>query len=150
MILREHMPELTGVTEWLNSKPLSRDDLIGKKPTLIHFWSISCGKCKDLMAKVNQLRDAHKTDLHVISVHMPRSEKDQDLDAIKKTAVAYDITQPIMIDNEHILTDAFAVKYVPAYFVFDANGKLRHRQSGGAGINMLTRRVNRVLDATEK
>lgn len=30
MKLREQMPELTGASKWLNSKPVSRADLIGE------------------------------------------------------------------------------------------------------------------------
>ncbi|MFD2760608.1 TlpA family protein disulfide reductase [Lentibacillus juripiscarius] len=150
MKLREQMPELTGASKWLNSKPVSRADLIGEKPTLIHFWSISCDMCKDAMPKLNEFRDGYKQDLNIISVHMPRSEKDQDLDAVKKTAAEHDITQPTFVDNEHTLTNAFAIKYVPAYYIFDVSGRLRHRQSGGAGMKMLTKRINRVLDETNK
>ena len=44
------------------------------------------------------------------------------------------------------LTDAFDNQYVPAYYVFDKAGQLRHFQAGGSGMKMLEKRVNRVLD----
>lgn len=145
MKLRSPMPNLTGATTWLNGE-VSRNQLIGKKPTLIHFWSVSCGLCKEAMPEVNAFRDQYKNELNVIAVHMPRSEKDMDLDEIKKVALHHDITQPIYIDNEMKLTDAFDNQYVPAYYVFDKDGQLRHFQAGGSGMKMLEKRVNRVLD----
>ncbi|MFB4169493.1 TlpA family protein disulfide reductase [Virgibacillus sp. JSM 102003] len=145
MRLRDQMPELEGATKWFNSKAIKRESLIGNKPTLIHFWSVSCGTCKEAMPKINEFRDEYKRDLNVIAVHMPRSEKDLDLDQIKKVANQHDITQPIFVDNDHTLTDAFQNKYVPAYYVFDSEGKLRHFQAGGSGMKMLRKRVNRVL-----
>ncbi|MED1439188.1 TlpA family protein disulfide reductase [Aeribacillus composti] len=148
MKLREPMPELVGATTWLNGE-VSKEQLIGEKPTLIHFWSISCHLCKEAMPKVNEFRDQYKDKLNVVAVHMPRSEKDLDINDIKKVAEEHGITQPIFVDNEHKLTDAFENQYVPAYYVFDKNGILRHFQAGGSGMKMLEKRVNRVLAETE-
>ncbi|HSO57101.1 MAG TPA: TlpA disulfide reductase family protein [Paenisporosarcina sp.] len=145
MKLRSPMPDLSGATAWLNGE-VSKDQLIGSKPTLIHFWSVSCGLCKEAMPEVNAFRDQYKEELNVIAVHMPRSEKDMDLSDIKKIAAQHDITQPIYVDNDMKLTDAFDNQYVPAYYVFDKAGQLRHFQAGGSGMKMLEKRVNRVLD----
>ena len=149
MKLRAPMPELEGATEWLNGE-VTKAELIGEKPTLIHFWSISCHLCKEAMPQVNQFRDEYKDKLNVVAVHMPRSEDDTDLEAIKKTAEEHHITQPIFVDSEHKLTDAFENEYVPAYYVFDKDGQLRHFQAGGSGMKMLEKRVNRVLSENEK
>ncbi|MTH53087.1 redoxin domain-containing protein [Bacillus mangrovi] len=148
MKLREQMPELNGAVEWLNGQ-VTKEDLTGEKPTLIHFWSVSCHLCKEAMPQVNQFRDEYKDRLNVVAVHMPRSEDDLDMEAIKKTAEEHSISQPIFVDSEHKLTDAFENQYVPAYYVFDKDGNLRHFQAGGSGMKMLEKRVNRVLSETE-
>ncbi|WP_078409313.1 TlpA family protein disulfide reductase [Priestia abyssalis] len=148
MKLREQMPELTGATEWLNGQA-TKDELIGEKPTLIHFWSISCHLCKEAMPQVNEFRNQYKDKLNVIAVHMPRSENDLNLNEIKKVAEEHNIAQPIFVDSDHKLTDAFENQYVPAYYVFDKTGQLRHFQAGGSGMKMLEKRVNRVLAETE-
>lgn len=83
MKLRQPMPELTGAKEWLNGE-VTKEDLIGDKPTLIHFWSVSCHLCKEAMPQVNQFRDEYKDQLNVVAVHMPRSEDDLDLEKSKK------------------------------------------------------------------
>ncbi|WP_044337554.1 TlpA family protein disulfide reductase [Rossellomorea aquimaris] len=149
MKLREPMPDLTGATEWLNGE-VTKGDLVGEKPTLIHFWSISCHLCKEAMPQVNEFRDKYSDKLNVMAVHMPRSEDDLNMEEIKKVAAEHDITQPIFVDSEHKLTDAFENQYVPAYYVFDKDGNLRHFQAGGSGMKMLEKRVNRVLDEMEK
>lgn len=73
---------------------------------------------------------------------MPRSEDDLDLNVIEAMAMGHDITQPIFVDNQHKLTDAFQNQYVPAYYVFDKEGKLRHFQAGGSGMQMLVSELN--------
>ncbi|KKB39187.1 TlpA family protein disulfide reductase [Bacillus thermotolerans] len=149
MKLREPMPELTGETAWLNGE-VKKEELIGEKPTLIHFWSISCHLCKEAMPKVNEFRDQYSDKLNVVAVHMPRSEDDLNLEEIESVAKEHGITQPIFVDSQHKLTEAFENQYVPAYYVFDKEGNLRHFQAGGSGMKMLEKRVNRVLDETEK
>ncbi|GEN83978.1 thiol-disulfide oxidoreductase YkuV [Sporosarcina luteola] len=149
MKLRDQMPELTGATTWLNGR-VDKADLVGEKPTLIHFWSVSCHLCKEAMPEVNNFRDQYKNELNVIAVHMPRSEDDLDLYNITEIAEEHDITQPIFVDSDLKLTDAFDNQYVPAYYVFDKDGQLRHFQAGGSGMKMLEKRVNRVLDEMRK
>ncbi len=145
MRLRTPMPELDGATQWLNGE-VTRDQLVGEKPTLIHFWSVSCHLCKEAMPQINAFRDEYKDRLNVVSIHMPRSEDDLDVEKVKEVAKEYNITQPIGVDNQHKITDAFENQYVPAYYVFDKEGKLRHFQAGESGMQLLTKRVNRVLE----
>ncbi|MCJ7841694.1 TlpA family protein disulfide reductase [Lederbergia sp. NSJ-179] len=149
MKLRAPMPALEGATAWINGER-TKDQLVGEKPTLIHYWSISCHLCKEAMPQVNQFRDRYKDKLNVIAVHIPRSENDLDLDEIKTVAEEHGITQPIFVDSELKLADAFENQYVPAYYVFDKEGNLRHFQAGGGGMKMLEKRVNRVLGELEK
>ncbi|WP_100371766.1 TlpA family protein disulfide reductase [Bacillus sp. FJAT-45037] len=150
MKLREEMPELTGATTWLNDEVTKEELLESGKATLIHFWSVSCGLCKEAMPEINEFRDEYDDELNVVSVHMPRSEKDLDMSVIEAMAQGHDISQPTFVDSEHKLTDAMENKYVPAYYVFDEEGKLRHFQAGGSGMDMLRKRVNRVLGKEQK
>lgn len=149
MKLRAPMPEMEGAVKWLNSE-VTREDLVGEKPTLIHFWSVSCHLCKEAMPDINELRDEYEENLNVVAVHMPRSEDDLDMQVIEQVAQGHDISQPIYVDSEHKLTEAFENQYVPAYYVFDKEGQLRHFQAGGSGMKMLRKRLNRVLDTEEK
>lgn len=145
MKLREQMPELNGATTWLNGR-YEKADLIGKKPTLIHFWSISCRLCKEEMHYMNYFRDIYKDRLSIIAVHMPRSEDDKNLQQVKEIAAEHSMKQPIFIDDDLKLTDAFGNQFVPAYYLFDRQGSLRHFQTDRSGMNMLKKRIDRLLN----
>ncbi|KHD84219.1 TlpA family protein disulfide reductase [Heyndrickxia ginsengihumi] len=144
MKLNEKMPELANATEWVNQE-VTRDELIGVRPTLIHFWAISCHICKKAMPELNKFRDQYKQQLNVVGVHMPRSENDLDIEIVKLIAKDYGMTQPIYIDNEHRLADAFENMYVPSYYLFDENGRLRHMQAGGSGLHLLEKQLHLIL-----
>ncbi|SEJ50627.1 Thiol-disulfide isomerase or thioredoxin [Bhargavaea ginsengi] len=144
MKLRTPMPELGGATEWLNGVR-TKADLVGERPTLIHFWSVSCGLCKDMMPHIGAIRDKYGDRLNVVAVHMPRSGDDADMGKIRQAAAAHGITQPVFVDGAKELTGAFGNRYVPAYYVFDKTGRLRHYQAGEGGMLMLEKRISRLL-----
>lgn len=144
MKLRDEMPEFDGVTEWVNGE-VTKEELQGT-PTLVHYWSISCHTCKETLPQLIEWRDRYKDKgLRVISIEMPRSEKDLAIGPIKEAIKQYGLTHPVAIDNSHVLVDKYQNQYVPAYYLFDAEQKLRHYQAGEKGLKMLEKRLDRVL-----
>ncbi|ALX47327.1 thioredoxin-like domain-containing protein [Lentibacillus amyloliquefaciens] len=148
MRLRDHMPELDGGTGCINSKLLSKMDLSGKIPVLIYFWSVSCETCKKAIPKVNEFCNNYDGRLNIIALHMPRTERDRDFEAVRRAAKEHDISQPILVDNDHKLTNQFKNRYVPAYYLFDQKGRLRHKHSGNGGMQMLEKRINKIITET--
>lgn len=146
MRIGSQLPSLNGATEWLNSREITNEDLMNDKPILIHFWSVSCKQCKASIDQINELRNDYIDKLHVIAVHMPRSEQDFDIGDIKQAVKRYNILQPIYVDNDHTLTDLFSNHYVPACYLFDVAGRLRHHQVGEKRMKILNQRVRRLLD----
>jgi hypothetical protein len=71
--------------------------------------------------------------LYIISIHTPLIKEDKDLQRIKSDANKYNITEPLFADQDEILSQRFQVKYVPAYFIFNQEGELKHFQSGRNG-----------------
>ena len=144
MRLRAQMPELVGATHWINGDT-TKDNLVGN-PTLIHFWSVSCYMCKDMMSEVNRLRDKYMQELNIVAVHIPRTIADQDVDLVRLNAFEHHIKHPIYVDNALRMKYAFANSQVPAYYLFDKEGELRHFQAGKSGMKILEHRVNRLLN----
>lgn len=145
MKLYDQMPEFNGATAWLNGR-YEKADLVGRQPTLIHFWSISCRLCKLEMPYMNNFRNLYKDRLNMIAVHMPRVEEDRDMIEITRVAAENDMTQPIFVDGNLQLTEAFDNEFVPAYYLFDKDGRLRHFQTERSGMNMLKKRIDRLLN----
>lgn len=144
MHLYDTLPEFERAAYLLNGK-VRKNDMDGSRPTLVHFWAVSCRLCKEAMPIVQAIRDKHEGKLTVLAIHMPASEADLNVEQVKETAVALNITEPLFIDNHHELADAFNNRYIPAYYVFDKFGKLRHYQIGDSGTDLLERRIDRVL-----
>lgn len=146
MKLRSPMPELIGEGIWLNGK-VERHELIGEKPTIFHFWSISCYECRENMKHFCLFVEDYKEYVHFVAVHMPRCKEDTEVERIKDAAHKYKITQPIYVDNDLTISDLFYNFYVPSYYVFDQQGILRHLQSGNGGLKMLEKRLAKLLES---
>jgi len=150
MRINTPMPAFDGATEWINGD--ISEALAGPPAnlTLVHFWSVSCGICKENLPRVSEWRETHReSGLRVIAVHMPRYPADADLNAVREAITANNITEVCAIDNDHQLRDAFQNEqgFVPAYYLFDADGKLRGFAAGERGIDMIAPTLKRLLAA---
>lgn len=147
------MPQLDGATEWFGATQAHAEAESEGHPTLVHFWSASCGICKENLPRVGQWRDEKREQgLRVIAIHMPRYEADTDVEAVRDLISTQGITEPCAVDNEHKLKDAFQNDqgFVPAYYLFDAEGKLKSFAAGERGLDMLKSAIERILPQVEE
>jgi thiol-disulfide isomerase/thioredoxin len=153
MRLGTQIPAFDGATEWFGGTQEHAENETKGKPTLVHFWSMSCGVCKDNLPRIAEWRDELKDrGLRVVAVHMPRYESDTNVDDVRAAIATNKITEPCAIDNEHKIKDAFQNDqgYVPAYYLFDDEGKLRSFAAGERGLDLLKATLERVLTAHNK
>lgn len=148
MRIGDAIPSLEGATTWFNG---SHDDLlehIKGKPTLVHFWAVSCGICKDKMPQLREIISKYGSQgLQTVAVHMPRYEADTDLDTVNEAMTANNITEPTAVDSLHKLKDAFQNEqgWVPVYYLFDAEGKLKTRAAGEFGVSVLQTALDKMF-----
>jgi hypothetical protein len=85
--------------------------------------------------------------LRLIAIHMPRYPADMDVDAAREAVAQYKIIEPNAVDNEHKLRDAFQNErgYVPAYYLFDAQHKLKSFAAGEYGTKVMEPALERLL-----
>ena len=151
MKIGTQMPSLDGATQWFGGTQASAEAEAQGRPTLVHFWSASCNICKDNLPRIAQWRDEKKDQgLRVIGIHMPRYESDTDVEIVRDLIGQHGVTEPVAVDNEHKLKETFHNDqgFVPAYYLFDSEGKLRSFAAGERGLDMLKSALERVL-ATE-
>lgn len=150
MKIGTHLPSLEGATEWIGATQAHAEAEAAGNPTLVHFWSVSCDVCKENLPFVALLRDRKRDHgLRVIGVHLPRYESDLDAEAVRDLVSRYGMTEPMALDHMHKLRDAFQNDegFVPAYYLFDAEGKLRGSGVGRRGLEVLKPALERIFSA---
>ena len=150
MRIGDARPSFEGATEWLNELQETADDYVNGQPTLVYFWATSCGICKENMPKLTELKSKYKErGLRTVAIHMPRYEADTDIEGVKTAIAEHCIDDVCAIDNEHKLKDAFLNEqgWVPVYYLFDAEGKLKSRAAGEFGVGVLTTALEKMFPA---
>lgn len=143
------LPSFEGVTEWLNQTAANAPATKTKgRPTLVHFWSINSETSKTNLAHVAELRDRRKREgFRVIAVHLPLSEQTTATQRVLEAVARLNLTEPCALDHEHKLRDAFLNEQdsVPAYYLFDAESRLRTSSSGVNGLEIVEDELDEMI-----
>ena len=124
------LPSLSGAVEWLNSPPLTPEQLKGKV-VLVDFWTYSCINCLRSIPYVRAWADKYKDQgLVVIGVHAPEFAFEKNINNVKQAVAKLKIDYPVAIDNDYAIWRAFNNEYWPADYFIDAKGKIRHHFFG--------------------
>ncbi len=139
------MPPLDGAVAWLNSPPLTREQLKGKV-VLVDFWTYSCINCLRALPYVRAWAQTYRKDgLVVIGVHAPEFAFERDVANVRKAVKDLGIDYPVAIDNNYAIWRAFKNNYWPAHYFIDAKGRLRHHHYGEGGYGGSERVIQRLL-----
>nr|WP_314121297.1 cytochrome c biogenesis protein DipZ [uncultured Brevundimonas sp.] len=124
------MPPLTGATTWLNSPPLTAEQLRGKV-VVVDFWTYSCINCIRSIPYVRAWAEKYKDQgLVVIGVHTPEFAFEKSEANVRQNIQRLGITYPVAMDNDFAIWRAFKNQYWPAHYFIDAKGQIRHHHFG--------------------
>ncbi|MBE9159886.1 thioredoxin family protein [Nodosilinea sp. LEGE 06152] len=139
------LPSLVGTTTWLNSQPLTVDELRGKV-VLINFWTYTCINWLRQLPYVRAWAEKYKDQgLVVIGVHTPEFEFEQNLDNVRRAATDMRIDYPIAVDSDYAVWRAFENRYWPALYFIDTQGRIRHHQFGEGEYEQSERVIQQLL-----
>jgi cytochrome c biogenesis protein CcdA/thiol-disulfide isomerase/thioredoxin len=138
-------PSLSGAEEWLNSPPLTREELKGKV-VLIDFWTYSCINCLRAIPYVRAWAEKYKDHgLVVIGVHTPEFAFERKVSNVRAAVAELKIEYPVPIDNEYKIWRAFDNQYWPAHYFIDAKGRIRYHHFGEGEYDRSERVIQQLL-----
>src|SRR5271170_4847383 len=139
------LPSLSGAFAWLNSPPLTPQDLKGKV-VVVDFWTYSCINCLRAIPYVRAWAEKYKDEgLVVIGVHTPEFAFEKNIDNVKKAVGELKIDYPVAIDNDYAIWRAFDNQYWPAHYFIDAEGRIRHTHFGEGKYDESERVIQQLL-----
>ncbi len=140
------LTDLSGATAWLNSSPLTAQQLRGKV-VLIDFWTFACINCQRALPYVRAWSEKYKDQgLVVIGVHSPEFAFERKLDNVKRAVAELDLRFPIAIDNDFAIWRAFSNRYWPANYFIDAQGHVRFHHFGEGEYARSEEVIRQLLD----
>lgn len=138
-------PSFAGATQWLNSAPLTTEQLKGKV-VLVDFWTYSCINCLRAIPYVRAWAEKYKDQgLVVIGVHAPEFAFEKQVGNVTKAVADLKIGYPVAIDNDYAIWRDFNNQYWPAHYFLDAQGRIRHHHFGEGDYDGSERIIQQLL-----
>src|SRR6187401_2508592 len=140
-----HMPGFDRAAGWLNSEPITADDLQGKV-VVADFGTYTCINWLRTLGYVKAWAEKYEEQgLVLVGVHTPEFPFEADRENVVQAIEALNVEFPIALDPDYAVWQAFDNHYWPAVYIADAEGQIRHHQFGEGGYEECERIVQQLL-----
>jgi hypothetical protein len=135
-----------GPGQWLNTEhPLQMDNLRGLV-VLVDIWDYTGINCLRTLPYIQEWYHRYADHgLVVIGVHAPAFEFGRERAQVLAALHELDIHYPVLLDNDFMTWHAFNNYFWPSRYLIDANGRIRHHQSGEGGYMELEHSIQTLL-----
>jgi cytochrome c biogenesis protein CcdA/thiol-disulfide isomerase/thioredoxin len=123
-------PDLVGLHEWINSEPLTLEQLRGKV-VLVDFWTYSCINCVRTLPHVKHWYESYKDKgFVIIGVHTPEFEFEKSVRNVREAVKRFGITYPVALDSDYATWQQYSNHYWPAHYLIDQQGVIQEKHFG--------------------
>jgi cytochrome c biogenesis protein CcdA/thiol-disulfide isomerase/thioredoxin len=123
-------PNFLGIDDWLNSKPLTMQELRGKV-VLVDFWTYSCINCLRTLPHLEAWdRLYRKRGLVIVGVHTPEFAFEHVPSNVRAAVQRLGVRYPVALDNGYDTWNVYGNQYWPAEYLIDRNGHVRRAHFG--------------------
>lgn len=124
------VPEIQGITSWINSEPLTFEQQRGKV-VLVDFWTYTCVNCIRTLPYLKAWHDKYADKgLVIVGVHAPEFEFEKNRENVTNAVEEFEIKYPVAQDNDMETWRAFDNMYWPAKYLVDKDGLIRYTHFG--------------------
>ena len=123
-------PEFQGIANWINSDPLTMEELRGKV-VLIDFWTYTCVNCIRTLPYIRRWHAQYADKgLIIVGVHSPEFEFEKLTPNVEDSANNFGLAYPIAQDNDFATWRAYSYRAWPAKYLVDKDGVVRYKHFG--------------------
>jgi len=138
-------PELAGIDGWINSEPLTLEELRGKV-VLVDFWTYTCINCIRTFPHITAWYEKYKDNGFVLlGIHSPEFRFEKEKENVEREARKNNLTYPIALDNDMKTWNAFANRYWPAKYLLDVEGNIRYIHFGEGRYEETEKAIQQLL-----
>ena len=139
-------PELTRITSWLNSEPLTLAGLRGQV-VLVDFWTYTCVNCIRTLPYLRDWHDKYSDDgLVILGIHAPEFEFEKVRANVEQAIETHGLGWPVAQDNDFGTWRAFNNRFWPAKYLIDSEGYIRYRHFGEGKYDETERQIRKLLE----
>lgn len=126
--------EITSPDGFVNTERITIGEHVGDKVVLIDFWTYSCINCQRTFPYLNDWYDKYADQgLEIIGIHTPEFDFEKKLENVKQAVEKYNITFPVVLDNDYSTWRAYKNNYWPRKYLIDIDGYIVYDHIGEGG-----------------
>ena len=140
--------EITTPDGFINTdgKPITVNELVGKKVILIDFWTYSCINCQRTTPYLNAWYEKYKDKgFVIIGVHTPEFEFEKDYNNVKAAVEKFGIKFPVVLDNDYSTWTAYKNRYWPRKYLIDIDGYIVYDHIGEGQYEETEQKIQEAL-----
>lgn len=137
--------DFAGATAWINTGPLTAQDLRGKL-VLLDFWTYCCINCHHVLPDLAKLEQKYRNELVVIGVHSPKFFAERDTANIREKVHEYQIKHPVINDADMTIWTRYGVSSWPSLLLFETDGSYAGRVMGEGNYAALDQEIGRRIE----
>ncbi|HUC88153.1 MAG TPA: redoxin family protein [Candidatus Binatia bacterium] len=138
-------PQFVGLTNWINSEPLTLSRLKGKV-VLVDFWTFSCINCIRTLPYLEKWYQTYSSKgLVIIGVNTPEFAFEHDPANVRAAVIKDGIKYPVALDNNYDTWNAYSNDSWPADYLIDKQGDLRYVSLGEGDYSKTEKAIQDLL-----
>ena len=138
-------PDIQGITAWINSPPLTMQELRGKV-VLVDFWTYSCINCLRTLPYLKSWDSRYRPKgLVILGVHSPEFAFEHSLGNVRAAVKRLGVRYPVALDNDFATWNAYQNQYWPADYLIDRTGRVRDAHFGEGAYTETEQKIRQLL-----
>ncbi|MBI3335809.1 MAG: redoxin family protein [Candidatus Portnoybacteria bacterium] len=145
--------EITTPDGFINTdgKPITINELVGKKVILVDFWTYSCINCQRTTPYLNAWYEKYRDKgFVIIGVHTPEFEFEKKYENVLAAVKKFDIKYPVVLDNDYSTWTAYKNQYWPRKYLIDIDGYIVYDHIGEGAYDQTEKKIQELLEEREK
>ncbi|HIJ18185.1 TPA: thioredoxin family protein [Candidatus Woesearchaeota archaeon] len=144
--LYQKVPELAGISGYLNAPEGMKISDFRGKVVLVDFWTYTCINCIRTLPYLTEWDRRYRDEgLVIIGVHTPEFEFEKEYDNVKMAMGKYGIGYRVVQDNDYATWKAFGNRFWPRKYLVDADGFIRYDHIGEGGYTETEQKIQELL-----
>lgn len=139
-------PEFKGIVNWINSEPLTMEQLRGKV-VLVDFWTYTCVNCIRTFPFLKEWHAKYADKgLVIVGVHSPEFEFEKITGNVVNSANSFGLEYAIAQDNDFETWKNYSNRFWPAKYLVDSEGVIRYTHFGEGAYLETEARIRDLLE----
>ncbi|MCT1905495.1 peroxiredoxin [Oceanobacillus sojae] len=123
----------------LNGETVKLSDYRGEK-VMINFWATWCPPCR---AEMPDMEEFHQDkDITILAVNL--TETENNLQQVEDFIVEYDLTFPILLDEEIKVAEQYMIQPIPTSYMINSNGVVSFKAFGSLNYDFMVQEFEKM------